>query len=60
MTWFDYGSVQRGRGDSTAIAAAAGVVYGLHYDVASRRACRPLDAWMKRQHTTVKLPMIST
>jgi len=35
MTWFSDGSVQRGRGDSRIVAAAAGVVCGLHYDVAS-------------------------
>jgi len=34
MTWFSDGSVQRGRVDSRAIAAAAGLVYGSHYDVA--------------------------
>jgi len=37
MTWSSDGSVQRERGDSRDIAAAAGVVYGLHYDVASKK-----------------------
>lgn len=36
MAWFSNGSVQREREDSRNIATAAGMVCGLHYDVASK------------------------